>query len=446
MNSIKIDFNINKGKIKPMHAVNNGPSSGNDIGRTNYTTYKSLKLPYARNHDASLSECYGSQHLVDIHCIFPDFERDVNDESAYDFTLTDEYTKNVIAADSENFYRLGTSIEHWPKKYGTIMPPDFEKWAKICEHIILHYNNGWANGYNFNIKYFEIWNEPDLDEDDASNKRTWSGTKAEFFDFYETAAKYLKSRFPHLKIGGPALATKLDWAEDFLCEMKKRAVPLDFFSWHIYTYEPKKIIEKAKKVDALIEKYGYTNAEHIINEWNYVKNWSNRLEFIKAIKGIKGASFCAAVMCALQAYPTVDLLMYYDARPEKIWNGMFNSDTLLPLKGYYPFAMFSELYELGEYVNVVTEDEALYTCAAKSSEAAAIMLTNYRDEGAEEKDVKIEIYSADFIGKIKAKYYLLDEEHDMELVKEEIFTCKRFATILRLAPYSSYLIKLTKAQ
>lgn len=88
------------------------------------------------------------------------------------------------------------------KKHGTVPPADFGKWAQICEHIILHYNFGWANGYHLNIRYWEIWNEPDLDADDSPNKRTWGGTKARFFDLYELAAKHLKTRFPELMIGG----------------------------------------------------------------------------------------------------------------------------------------------------------------------------------------------------------------------------------------------------
>ena len=130
----------------------------------------------------------------------------------------------------KHFFRLGQTIEHQIKKHGTLPPKDFHKWAEICEHIIRHYNEGWADGYNLNIKYREIWNEPDLDLDDSQNKRTWGGTKAEFFDMYEIAAKHLKEHFPNLKIGGPALAHRMDWASDFLKEMKKRNVPIDFFS------------------------------------------------------------------------------------------------------------------------------------------------------------------------------------------------------------------------
>ncbi len=37
----------------------------------------------------------------------------------------------------------------------------------------LHYNEGWAHGFELGIKYWGIWNEPDLDADDAIYKKTW---------------------------------------------------------------------------------------------------------------------------------------------------------------------------------------------------------------------------------------------------------------------------------
>ena len=67
-----------------------------------------------------------------------------------------------------------------------------KKWAVICEHIIRHYNEGWADGYKLNIKYRELWNEPDLGD------ATWGGTKEQFFDLYVTAAKHLRECFPDI--------------------------------------------------------------------------------------------------------------------------------------------------------------------------------------------------------------------------------------------------------
>ena len=47
----------------------------------------------------------------------------------------------IEAAGTKVFYRLGHRIEHEVKKYGTLPPKDFKKWAVICEHIIRHYKS-----------------------------------------------------------------------------------------------------------------------------------------------------------------------------------------------------------------------------------------------------------------------------------------------------------------
>lgn len=412
------------GKIKPVNAVNNGPAQKPGMARGNFETFSALDIPYVRNHDASLSEAYGSQHLVDIHCIFPDFSRDADDETAYDFVLTDVYTKNILDTGSEVFYRLGSSIEHWARKYGTLVPPDFEKWAKICEHIILHYNHGWADGFHYGIKYWEIWNEADLDEDDAEDKRTWGGTKKEFFDFYCTASKYLKNRFPELKIGGPAVACREDWAKDLLVEMRAKNIETDFFSWHNYAATPEDIMAKARRMKKILNETGYGDVESILNEWNYVRNWEDTLGYIRVIKVVKGAAFNAAVMCAAQNCDAVDMLMYYDARAEKVWNGLFSSDTMLPIKGYYSFKILGEIYKLQNQTLCESDDENIYVLGASSGGESTSVITYYTDDDAAiSKEVEIDIDE-------DAEMYLLDEEHDLEKVGE----LKKGTTTITMAP------------
>ena len=63
----------------------------------------------------------------------------------------------------------------------------------------MHYTEGWADGYNYKIRYWEIWNEPEVQD-----KMMWNGTPEEFYELYTVAATHLKNRFPHLKIGGYA--------------------------------------------------------------------------------------------------------------------------------------------------------------------------------------------------------------------------------------------------
>lgn len=403
------------GKMKPMHAVNNGPVRARKTQcRGNFDTFKAAKIPYARTHDASLSEIYGSQHVMDVHCIFTDFSRDPDDPTAYDFINTDLYITTCFDADCEIYYRLGTSIEHWPGKYGSIKPADPLKWAKICEHIIMHYTEGWANGFHYPIKYWEIWNEADLDPDDALDKRNWSGTAEEFFEFFRIAFLYLRKRFPSIKLGGPALAGKLDWMRRFLERMTEgERIELDFFSWHIYTTSTEKMLDKAKLVSDLLDEFGYGHVEKHLNEWNYIENWNTKfIDSVRVIKGIKGAAYDFAMMQGGQNSPHLDMMMYYDARPDKEYNGLWDSDFILPLKGYYAFVFFSDLYQLGNQTACECDCADLYALSATNGEESATVISYYTcDPEAKEKAIKITV---DYNG--ESEIYLLDSAHDGEKV------------------------------
>jgi hypothetical protein len=190
MVELKINLNETNGNIKPMNAVNNGPTYPS-IRKTytSFDAYKALNIPYARNHDASFFNGYGGEHTVDVHRIFRNFDADENDPANYIFEPTDKYIRTTLDAGTETFYRLGASIEHG-YKYGTRVPKDFAKWARICEHIIRHYNEGWANGFEYGIKYWEIWNEPECGNS-PTNHPCWQGTLDEFLELYCVAAKHL---------------------------------------------------------------------------------------------------------------------------------------------------------------------------------------------------------------------------------------------------------------
>ena len=410
----KVVFNIDKeiGKIKIMHAVNNGPVvAGPDQTRGNEPEYKAARIPFARTHDAAFFSGYGGSHTVDVHAIFPDFNADENDPASYDFACTDNYMKQIIDCGTKPFYRLGSKIEHEVKKYGTLVPKDFAKWARICEHIIAHYNEGWADGFEYGIEYWEIWNEPDLDTDDSKNKRCWGGTEAQFAEMFIIAATHLKNRFPTLKIGGPSSAGDESWMDRFLERIKKANTSLDFLSWHWYWIEPYDMSIKGTRIRKLLEKHGYESAESIMNEWNYVRCWTKEFVYsIEQIIGIKGAAFTAACMSAAQHNPDIDMLMYYDARPTA-FNGLFDLYTYRTLKGYYPFYIFANLYELGNQMESVSDDEDVYAVCAKKGDNVEIMLTYYaEDDNKYSKIIDIDFGGYDMTG---ARFFLTDASHTM---------------------------------
>jgi len=433
MDILKFDLSKKLGKFKILNAVNGGPlhkRHNASTQRSNMVAYKAARIPYSRNHDSGEFDIHGGPYSHDISKIFRNFDADVNDPESYDFVNTDEDIQICLEAGTKTFYRLGETIELQLKKHATLPPKDFQKWAEICEHIIRHYNEGWANGYYFNIQYWEIWNEPDLSpSDDWHDKKTWGGTKAQFFDFYEVVAKHLKSKFPHLKIGGPALSGWVTYAEEFLPEMKKRNVPIDFFSWHWYGTEPAGMIERSVGMKNALIQNGYENAESILNEWNYVRGWLDDYVYsLQAIHGIKGASFTMACISEAQK-STIDMLMYYDTRPCE-FNGAFDFYSWYPLKGYYPLKWYGMFYDMEAEVRCDKQPENIYTLCGVDKEGKALcVVTHYsEDDDAEEKEIKI-----DFGIKSEYEVYLLDAEHDAELIKttdDLTFTMKVHSCIM----------------
>ena len=453
MYGMNVDFNDACGKIKPMHATNNGPYASlkdiknNNLSKwnSNLAEFKAAGIPYARNHDASFYHRYGMDYTVDVNYIFPDFDANPNDPESYDFACTDQYLKGCELAGTEVFYRLGSRIEHEVRKHGTLPPKDFHKWAVICEHIIRHYTEGWADGFNMKITYWEIWNEPDLhwNNDDIVSP-TWGGTKEQFFELYSITAKHLKKCFPHLKIGGPAIAGDLVWTEDFL---KQLDAPLDFFSWHSYGQEIKKYTDKIKQINALLDKYGYGEVESILNEWNYVTGWigDSIVYSHEQRRKIKGAAFSLAVMCACQ-YEDVDMLMYYDARPNEFWNGMFDDMVIgRVLKGYYPFPMFNELYKLGECVKTNVNVNDGYICAAKSDTEAAVVFARFNnDDNTSSEKVVFDLNGFGTEQGTEMEIYVLDDNRNLELASKVTYYGDRFSVTLPTSNFTCYLFRLKK--
>ncbi len=434
MKTIKFNSEKTLGKIKPMHAVNNGPA--NRIGKNNSDDFREAGIPFARTHDASFFAGYGGEHTIDIAAIFPNFDADVDDEASYDFPCTDDYISRIHNVGTETFYRLGTRIEHEVKKYHIYAPKDPLKWAQICEHIIRHYTEGWANGFNYKITYWEIWNEPDLHD------KCWIGTDEQFFELYTVASKHLKSCFPHLKIGGPAVTgPKKAYNEAFIKHVKENGAVLDFFSYHCYGTCPEDYARRISDVNAILDRYEM-KCERILNEWNYVKAWSgpDYIYGFKVQRSSKGGAFVASIMATGQN-SELDMLMYYDARPTQ-WNGMFD-DFNERRKGYYPFYFFNKLYVMESETEATVEGENIYAVSAKGEDGKkGFFIAAYNDDDNAENEITYKAEISGLSGTSKASFYLLDSSHDGELVREEITTSSVYCPILSVEKNSLVYIEI----
>jgi hypothetical protein len=376
--SVKIDFTKNLGKIKPMHGVGQPPFYGaRSFPMFHYLT--EAGIPFSRLHD--VAGPYGGGRFVDIPNLFRDFDADPEDPASFDFTFTDCLITALMDAKVEPFFRLGVTIENdmTIKAYRIHPPKDPEKWAVICEKVIRHYTEGWADGFRYNIRYWEIWNEPDNHFDPKINQM-WTGTPEEYYELYNVTAKHLKKCFPHLKIGGysscgfyaiaaPSPAREqsyLGFFDNFLRSVKENGAPLDFFSWHSYAgiSDTMKFAAYAREQ---LDRYGFTDTETTCNEWNPEVN----------LRGTgRHAALVTGMMLAMQNSP-LDSAMFYDARyGVSIYGSMFNPMTAAPFPAYYGFLAFNELYRLGTQAEVCCDDEGVYALAAYKGTEGCIVLAN----------------------------------------------------------------------
>ena len=374
--------------MKPMHGGGQPPIGGE--GLTEYFHYMTeAGIPFSRLHD--VGGAFGAGKFVDIPNLFRDFDADENDPANYDFTFTDHLLKAIVEAKVEPYYRLGTTIENYAlmKAYHIYPPKDYHKWARICEHIIRHYTEGWADGFTYDIRYWEIWNEPEV-----QNRMMWIGTDEEYYELYDVVSKHLKSCFPHLKIGGyascgfyavaPAVGIDpvtslpgtippddheknlMRFFYGFFDYIKEHGSPIDFFSWHSYA-DVSRVAVMDKWLHGELEKLGYGGLETHLNEWDPYPT-----EFGTAHHSAE----VAAMMIALQ-HGYTDACMIYDMRTNTApYCPLFDIITHKPIHSYYAMVAFNQLYKLGSQVESKCDVDRLYVLAATNGKKHAILLSN----------------------------------------------------------------------
>ena len=385
---IKIDFERKCGKIKPLNCINGGPRSGGYNLPFDFSEeFSQMAVPMVRTAGAAGE--YGYNQYVNIHCIFPDFDADETLETSYNFLPTDLYLASIKNVGADIFYRLGEGREPYGRKLYAKAPADPHKWARICEHIIMHYNEGWANGYKMNIKYWEIWSAPDSGECFASDKES-------YFELYRITANHLRERFPRIKIGaygarGFYSLNRLDateemkgyvpYMQDFFAYITKEetTAPLDFFTWACYTSNPEEIAMHAKYARSYLDGAGLRRTRSIICEYNT----ADRGGMPPALSDELPSELAASLIVAQKNQ--IDMMMYSSSAVMSRENALFTIDDGTTHHHYASFGvmkMFASLYRLGTAVDTGDDHrKELYALAAVSADEGALMLSVRNYEG-----------------------------------------------------------------
>lgn len=418
---VSVNFNKEIGTIRPeLHSSGFGPQICS-CPKESMDAIRSMGFKAARTHDWSLIN--PNQRVCDYFHICPLMHLDARDPNNYVFGPTDyllKRTREEMGLDI--FFRLGTSIEHSGPNihFNTLIPEDFDKLAEIFAGTIRHYNRGWANGHNWGIKYWEIWNEPDgrnnmwcLPDGDMGRGSNPTEIAADFkareqrrmdlfVRFYVTCLKRLKSEFPDIKVGGPALCSmNVRYFTALLKACKEAGVAPDFISWHHYTGNPDVILNAIETGRKLCDSFGFKNCELIINEWHFFGEYSwNELrsadpETLQRVwsgpashNGIDSSCFNLTMLSKFQT-SKLDQAYYYGCRNNGAWG--FMDERRRKYKVFHGLQMFGELVNQLPVICESAGTEGVTVLAVKTADNVrqGFLVTDFRS-GEKEIVVKVE--------------------------------------------------------
>lgn len=344
--ALTVNFGSEVGKVSPkLHSAHYAPPFYRRSFINIDNDLKSLNLYASRTHDWALFN--GGARIVDTHFVFPLLKRDPSDPAAYNFAATDEAIRLTRNCGMEILYRFGPSIERTGSSvaHSNIVAPKFNgsyaRYADACSHIVSHYNEGWANGYEWNIPYWEIWNEPDY------KNYMWTTSEDEFANLFATVLAKVKSDHPNVKVGGPAMtawgSNKTNFFHNIIAKCKTKGVLPDFISWHYYGEGVDGLASQPEAARKWLDARGCQNTEIIIDEWHYDGNDAG------GTWGLKAAIFNTAVLSRFQ-YTPLDLAFNYGIGYEGMWGLTDNCAGWN--KTFYSLKMFGQV--VAGYTRLVT--------------------------------------------------------------------------------------------
>lgn len=394
---ITVDFSKKEGKIRALTGLNFSPVIS-DLGKhfDISSDFADMSVPLVRVSDTESP--YGKNQYVDVHCIFPDFTADEALPESYNFTETDKYLSKIKDAGADVIFRLGESLDPYERKLFVKRPADVSKWARICEHIILHYNEGFAGGYKWRIKHWEIWNLPEIPDG-------FQGDGEEFFSLYTEVSIYLKERFPKLKIGGygslgfsglnrlnaeEIYKSAPAYAERFLAYVKEKHAPLDFFSWYCYADTPEEIALHARYARNALDGAGFKRTASYIVGFNLTS----------AEKGAYRGYSSDLLASLITAQKSGVDIMVYDGAQSALYS--FSDGKAVFTSAKSAFSAFGRLWRLGTAVESLGDARReLYSLAARSASAGAVIVVSQEYSGK----LELRLKNADFSSFSVSRYY-----------------------------------------
>lgn len=374
--------------------------------------------------------------------------------------IKNEYYKNNLKSDKNNDCEISWQNVPWQEiaKIKNYPPENSLVYAETIKHVIMHYNEGWANGYRRNYELFEIGNEPPSNKN--QNKAPFFGNEDEFITMYKTIAVTLRNYFGNkIKIGGAAFVDgEWDYITKFIKNNLENNIPMDFVSFHRYasqkndpaefnnikniSYSIKKAVKEKdnRDITILLDEWG-PNIENY--ESNPYKEFYNKIDY---------ALFQGSVYSILEdtdidmAFQTI--IMDQPERKIGDKNSILNYGIITyhpskPKPAYYLYKALQQFDETPIKLKTIQENN-VYGIAAKGGKEINIILINNNKTNAN-VNLNIDNLPEQFKNAKYARYELtqdsFDNEGGLKLLNEKSFQNQNISEVLN--PKSMNLIKIS---
>lgn len=439
--TVRVDLSIPTGEIKPVHGMCNGPVSyGADIS----DAFREIGVPFVRFDGADTA---AGGYAVDVSKIFRNPNADPTDPDNYSFELTDKYVESALLSGAKVIYRLGESRD----LLGSVAERTYDNidlLSRACVNIVRHYNDGWANGYHFDIQYFELWNGGDDIKGDI--------------EIYGRLANAVKMYNESIKVGGMCYCDSSK-SRELLRACKKHRYPVDFLTAESFAGNPADERGELESLAAFAKNQGFTEVEIILGRWMFVdneiigdrslqkilrvndhKSREIRRDLALSACSVKGAAYAAAMMLGLNDVDGVSTACFFDAQPVVSPFCSLVDRFGAAEKPFYAFRAYGELYKARNEVFCSVDRQnnyahsGIYASAAMSDLGEGIiLLASFGGCGV--VDLRIDGITED---QYTADVYMLDGVKNMELADSLPLSGMKKRLVLNISEYGAVLIKL----
>lgn len=384
--TITVDYGVKEAVIKDLMGVNRGPESRS-------AGYRDAGITMVRMHDYHGANDYPyystfwrfDQESKTFTTLNPYFNPREPDH--YRWQDFDAQVGRLVEEGFVPYIRLGVSYpnpRHYTVPYEPPLDPDaptFERFAGLCKATVMHCNAGWSGGSHHNIRYWEVWNEPD--------GVFWKGSALQYYQMYRAVYDSLKALDPNLKIGGPGAAPtttmniKKQYSDGFLAHLGQNNSKLDFYSWHMYGIKnPYALNYFADYFRDKLDRLGFKSTESHITEINDTLD-STLAAFTDSGRG---AAYYVSLLITAQR-SAVDKLFWYqgngffqedaEGQPRPTWGGLgLKAYSMLTRQCQWQIASHGDETVSGHWQSDTTNLVSLAACSDDGN-VVGVLIANY---------------------------------------------------------------------